>query len=93
MYLLKGVGLAAPQVGINERLVVINAEGDKGKGQAQHELVLVNPKVSERRRLLLLLLLLLLLMLLFSSVTAVTAAVIMTSRLVTLVHLLFDFPT
>lgn len=46
MYLLKGVGLAAPQAGINERLVVINAEGGRGKGQTQHELALVNPKVK-----------------------------------------------
>lgn len=46
MYLLKGVGLAAPQVGINECLVVMNAEGEKGKGMPQHELALANPKVS-----------------------------------------------
>jgi peptide deformylase len=46
MYLMKGVGLSAPQVGINERLVVVNAEGARGKGQPEHELVLVNPKVN-----------------------------------------------
>lgn len=46
MYQLKGVGLAAPQVGINERLIVVNAEGGKGKGKPAHELVMVNPKVT-----------------------------------------------
>ena len=48
MYQLKGVGLAAPQVGINERLIVVNAAGAKGKGIAAHELVMVNPKVTVR---------------------------------------------
>ena len=46
MYLLKGVGLAAPQLGINERLIVLNDMGGKGKGNPTHELVLVNPEVS-----------------------------------------------
>ena len=46
MYLLKGVGLAAPQLGINERLIVLNDMGGKGKGNPKHELVLVNPEVS-----------------------------------------------
>ena len=37
-----GVGLAAPQVGLNLRLMVFNATGEKGKGQ---ELVLANPRI------------------------------------------------
>lgn len=35
-----GMGLAAPQVGLNLRLMVFNVEGVRGKGK---ELVLVNP--------------------------------------------------
>ena len=38
----QGVGLAAPQVGVNVRLMVYNPEGEKGKGQ---EWILVNPRV------------------------------------------------
>lgn len=38
----EGVGLAAPQVGVNVRLMVYNPEGEKGKGR---EWILVNPKV------------------------------------------------
>lgn len=42
MYDDDGVGLAAPQVGVNVRLMVFNESGEKGKGE---ELVLVNPRV------------------------------------------------
>lgn len=42
MYRDEGVGLAAPQVGVNVRLMVYNPEGEKGKGR---EWILVNPKV------------------------------------------------
>lgn len=45
MYQLKGVGLAAPQVGINQRLIVFNDLGCKGKGLPAHEVAMVNPKV------------------------------------------------
>ena len=44
MYDNRGVGLAAPQVGIARRLVVINATGEPG-----NERVLVNPEIVERR--------------------------------------------
>lgn len=43
MYASKGVGLAAPQVGINKRLMVFNPEGD-AKAWLQ-EVVLVNPVI------------------------------------------------
>jgi len=38
------VGLAAPQVGVNQRLLVYNPEGVKGKGV---EVVLCNPVLVE----------------------------------------------
>jgi len=40
MYDAKGVGLAAPQIGINLRLSVIDVIGDK-----KHQLVLINPEI------------------------------------------------
>ena len=40
MYHAKGVGLAAPQIGINKRLTVIDVIGDKSQ-----QLVLINPKI------------------------------------------------
>lgn len=51
MYDEPGVGLAAPQVGVNVRLMVFNPEGEKGKGQ---EYILVNPRVvsSSKRQVL-----------------------------------------
>ena len=42
MFRDEGVGLAAPQVGVNVRLMVYNPEGEKGKGR---EWILVNPRV------------------------------------------------
>lgn len=42
MYNTDGVGLSAPQVGVNVQLMVFNPEGEKGKGE---EIVLVNPKI------------------------------------------------
>ena len=45
MYASRGVGLAAPQVGINKRLMVVNWEGDPGKSKC--ELVLCNPSIVE----------------------------------------------
>ncbi|MQM11537.1 hypothetical protein Taro_044445, partial [Colocasia esculenta] len=42
MYKTDGIGLAAPQVGINVQLMVFNPAGERGKGE---ETVLVNPKV------------------------------------------------
>lgn len=43
MYASRGVGLAAPQVGINKQLMVFNPEGDS-KAFIQ-EVVMVNPKI------------------------------------------------
>eukprot|EP00594_Rhizosolenia_setigera_P010937 CAMPEP_0178964682 /NCGR_PEP_ID=MMETSP0789-20121207/15819_1 /TAXON_ID=3005 /ORGANISM="Rhizosolenia setigera, Strain CCMP 1694" /LENGTH=259 /DNA_ID=CAMNT_0020649497 /DNA_START=76 /DNA_END=855 /DNA_ORIENTATION=- len=45
MYAAQGVGLAAPQVGINKRLMVYNPSGDKKKWL--DETTLVNPKIVE----------------------------------------------
>jgi len=46
MYASKGVGLAAPQVGINKRLLVFNPEGDEKAFRT--EVVMVNPKIVAR---------------------------------------------
>ena len=43
MYAAEGVGLAAPQVGINKRLMVYNEHGDSSKWL--DEMVMVNPKI------------------------------------------------
>lgn len=43
MYASKGVGLAAPQVGLKKRILVVNATGEP-----KDELVFVNPRVLER---------------------------------------------
>ena len=45
MYAAEGVGLAAPQVGINKRLMVYNQSGDKTKWLEQ--VIMVNPKITE----------------------------------------------
>lgn len=45
MYEAEGVGLAAPQVGVNKRLMVYNPTGDKKRWL--DEVVLVNPKIVE----------------------------------------------
>ncbi|EFJ32763.1 hypothetical protein SELMODRAFT_85358, partial [Selaginella moellendorffii] len=42
MYRTDGVGLSAPQVGVNARLMVFNPEGERGKGK---EYVFVNPMI------------------------------------------------
>lgn len=39
-----GIGLSAPQVGINAQLMVFNPVGERGEGE---EIVLVNPRVSK----------------------------------------------
>lgn len=46
MYAADGVGLAAPQVGINKRLMVYNEFGDPKKWL--NEIVLVNPRIVEK---------------------------------------------
>ncbi|CAN0904266.1 Peptide deformylase 1B, chloroplastic/mitochondrial [Linum grandiflorum] len=43
MYKTDGIGLSAPQVGINVQLMVFNPAGEPGEGE---EIVLVNPRVS-----------------------------------------------
>lgn len=43
MYASRGIGLAAPQVGINRRLLVFNTTADPRKWT--HEIILVNPKI------------------------------------------------
>jgi peptide deformylase len=45
MYAAEGIGLAAPQVGINKRLMIFNESGDKKKWL--DEAVLVNPRIVE----------------------------------------------
>lgn len=45
MYAAQGVGLAAPQVGINKRLMVYNEMGDATKWLS--EVVLVNPRIVQ----------------------------------------------
>ncbi len=42
MYAAPGIGLAAPQVGINQRLLVVDVTGGRETG---HQLILVNPKI------------------------------------------------
>ena len=42
MYAARGVGLAAPQIGISRRLVVIDISGGEG---APQKLVLINPEI------------------------------------------------
>jgi peptide deformylase len=44
MYASRGVGLAAPQLGINRRLMVFNPEGDPSRSEA--EVVLCNPSIT-----------------------------------------------
>ncbi len=44
MYAANGIGLAAPQVGINKRLMVFNELGESK--QNEYEMVLVNPVIK-----------------------------------------------
>lgn len=44
MYYANGVGLAAPQVGVLKRVVVIDVEGN---AQDSHALIMVNPEILE----------------------------------------------
>lgn len=47
MYETSGVGLAAPQVGISEALLVLNPSGEREK--ADEELVLINPRIVSKK--------------------------------------------
>jgi peptide deformylase len=48
MYAAPGVGLAAPQVGISQRLIVIHVPTG-GKEEKRNPLVLINPRILEKR--------------------------------------------
>ena len=43
MYFTKGIGLAAPQIGVSKRIAVINVTGEE-----KDELVVINPEIVER---------------------------------------------
>ncbi|MFQ5929287.1 MAG: peptide deformylase [Acidobacteriota bacterium] len=45
MYAAPGIGLAAPQIGINLRLIVIDISGGEGKG---HQIIFANPEITEQ---------------------------------------------
>lgn len=45
MYAAEGVGLAAPQVGVNKRLMIFNESGDRTKWLS--EITMVNPQIIE----------------------------------------------
>ena len=47
MYDADGIGLAAPQVGVSQRVMVVAVRDEDGK---QHELALVNPVIVEAAR-------------------------------------------
>lgn len=40
-----GIGLAAPQVGVNIQMMVFNPDGVEAKGDEDKEMVLINPKI------------------------------------------------
>ena len=45
MYAAPGIGLAAPQVGVNLRLIVLDISGGEETG---HQIILTNPEVTEQ---------------------------------------------
>lgn len=45
MYSAKGIGLAAPQVGVNLRLLVVDITGG---GEQGHQIILANPIIAEQ---------------------------------------------
>ena len=47
MYDDEGIGLAAPQIGIEKRIVVIDIPEEDGK-QGKNKLVLINPKITAK---------------------------------------------
>ena len=49
MYAYRGVGLAAPQVGLDLNLLVLNPEGDPAS--ADEEMAMINPKIVSRKTL------------------------------------------
>ncbi|MCR5536813.1 MAG: peptide deformylase [Succinivibrio sp.] len=47
MYKHDGIGLAAPQIGVNKNLVVIDIPDENGT-QGQHQLALINPVIVQK---------------------------------------------
>jgi peptide deformylase len=47
MYVEGGVGLAAPQVGVEQKLLVLNPSGDRA--DRKDELVLCNPRITRKK--------------------------------------------
>lgn len=47
MYKNEGIGLAAPQIGVNRKIVVIDIPDDKDE-QGKNQLILINPKITKR---------------------------------------------
>ena len=45
MYAAPGIGLAAPQIGINVRLIVVDLSGGE---EAGHQLILANPEITDQ---------------------------------------------
>src|SRR6185312_676396 len=48
MYAANGVGLAAPQIGLSQRLTVIDCGEDEERGTAPQKIVLINPQITRR---------------------------------------------
>lgn len=48
MYADKGVGLAAPQIGITKRIIVIDDKVDEDGNPGPHPMYLVNPEIIEK---------------------------------------------
>ncbi len=48
MYAASGIGLAAPQLGVNLRVIVIDVMGGQEQG---HQIVLINPEIIEQQGL------------------------------------------
>lgn len=48
MYVDKGVGLAAPQIGIKKRIIVIDDKVDEDGNPGPHPMYLVNPEIVEK---------------------------------------------
>lgn len=51
MYHYDGIGLAAPQIGLSKRIIVIdiNETDEEGKTTARHKHVLINPQILEKK--------------------------------------------
>ncbi|MBF0614514.1 MAG: peptide deformylase [Magnetococcales bacterium] len=47
MYHAQGIGLAAPQIGVNQRVIVVDVEYSKNDGQ-RHPICLANPEILQK---------------------------------------------